>query len=62
MRKVQRQDGKFNAPTEQEKEDIIVMNTSKGLDGLLFDMPKKKEPEAEVEEDKYDAEKYKQTV
>ena len=51
----------LGAPAELEREDKIVVNTSKGFDGLLFDLPKVVEAEPEAG-DTFDAETYKQQV
>ena len=49
------------ATEEPVKEDKIVMNTSKIMDGLLFDLPKKKEEPEEVV-DNYNPDEYKKKV
>ena len=46
---------------EPVKEDKIVMNTNKVMDGLLFDLPKKKEEPEEVV-DNYNPDEYKKKV
>ena len=48
--------------SELEKDDKIVVNTSKGFDGLLFDLPQKKEEEPEEIVDTYNAEEYRKKV
>lgn len=44
------------------REDKIVVNTSKGFDGLLFELPQKKEEEPEEVQDTYNAEEYRKQV
>lgn len=55
------QQQEYEAHADPDREDKIVVNTSKGFDGLLFDLPKKKEAEPEPA-DTFDYDTYKQQV